>query len=247
MSAPGSRPGWHDSGRACVTMSSMVHPLPWHSSIEPASLDSLDVVLHGARSAGSVADAIVLPDTDEQLRRRDVGLGAVCSLALLDALMSLPAWEPVRLDDLSNHVHRQVTSAPRGVVEIDGTWVRRLLTPPLTVVAAVVRATKWRHALRRAERFTPFAQRLMVLDRVPATKLTWEASIAGVGVWALVDGQTHEVCPPAPYVRRYWKAAGWRFAEHAYAAALTSTHLPGGSPEAGDRPAHTGVGASYPR
>jgi hypothetical protein len=225
----------------------MVHPLPWRSSIEPASLDSLDVVLHGARSAGSVADALVLPDIDEQLRRHDVGLGAVCSLALLDALMSLPAWEPVRLDDLSCHVHRQVTSAPRGVVDIDGAWVRRLLTPPLTVVAAVVRSTKWRHALRRAERFTPFAQRLMVLDRVPAPRLQWEAGIAGVGVWALVDGQTQTVCPPAPYVRRYWKAAGWRFAENAYAAALTSMHLPGGCPEVEDRLARTGAGASYPR
>jgi hypothetical protein len=228
-------------------MSVMVHPLQWHSSIEPSSLDALHVVVRGARSAGSVADALVIPDLEECARRRAIGLGAVTSLALLDALMSLPTLEPVRTDDLSWYVHRQVHQAPLGVVQLDGAWVTRVLTPPLTVVAAVVRATAWRQALQRAARFTPFAQRLMMLDRVPPSEFTWEASIAGIGVWALLDGETHEVCRPEPFVRRYWKAAGWRFAEHAYAAALTSTRPMDGFPEGEDRPAHKAGEASYRR
>ncbi|HTC68616.1 MAG TPA: hypothetical protein VK662_03545 [Acidothermaceae bacterium] len=225
----------------------MVHPLPWRSSIGPASVLALDFVLRGARSAGSTADALVVPDVDEQARRRAVGLGAVTSLPLLDALLSLPALEPIRVDDLSCHVHRQVRQAPMGVVDLDRVWVTRLLTPPLTVVAAVVRATAWRRAMQRAARFTPFAQRLMVLNYVPPPEFTWEASLAGIGVWAFLDGETQEVCRPEPFVRRYWKAAGWRFAEHAYAAALTSTHPIDEFPEGEDRPAHTAGEVSYQR
>jgi hypothetical protein len=241
MSNSRGRPG------ACATMCSMVHPLPWHSSIEPASLETLHVVLQGARSAGSVADALVIPDLGEQARRRAVGLGAVTSLPLLDALLSLPLLEPIHFDDLSCHVQRQVRQAPMGVADLDGVWVTRLLTPPLTVVAAVVRATAWRRALQRAARFTPFAQRLMVLNRVPPPEFTWEASLAGIGVWAFLDGETQEVCRPEPFVRRYWKAAGWRFAEHAYAAAITSTLPMDVFPEGEDRPAHTIGEASYRR
>jgi hypothetical protein len=204
----------------------MAHPVPWQNSIEPGSLDSLTTVQRGARSTGSVADALVLHDADEQARRVASCLGAVPSLALLDTLLNLPVGVPTRRDDVSPYSRELLWRAPLGVVELDGLWVTRLLTPPLTVVAAVVRSVPWRRAIQRAGRFAPFAQRIMVFDVVPSPELTWEANAVGVGVWAIVDGKTHELCRPAPFVRAYWKAAGWRFAEHAYATWLTSTPRP---------------------
>lgn len=217
----------------------MVHPLPWLRSVEPSALVALTVVPRGAHAAGSVADALVIHDRVEQARRQACGLGAVTSLALLDSLMNLPAGEPVRVRDLSEDTWHQVLGAPIGAVEVDGGWVTRMLTPPLTVVAVLVRETAWRPALRRAGRFHPFAQRLVLVDQVPSPKLTWEAQVAGIGVWADLGGQPHEVCRPEPYVRRYWKAAGWRFAENAYKAATTSTFLPDWSTGVPDRPVRT--------
>lgn len=225
----------------------MVHPLPWHSSVEPDSLQLLSTVWHGARSAGSVADALVTHDATEQTRRREFALGAVTSLALLDALLNLPLGVPTHRDDLAPYAREMLWRAPAGVVELDGAWVSRLLVPPLTVVAAVVRTVTWRRAIQHAGRFAPFTQRLLVFDRVPAPELTWEANVAGVGVWAVVDGETREVCRPEPFVRRYWKAAGWRFAEHAYAAWLTSTPRPDLSCGSEGHPARTADVASRQR
>jgi hypothetical protein len=149
---------------------------------------------------------------------------------------------------LAEHMRCQLLRAPEGVVETDGTWFTRLLTPPLTVVAAVVRAATWRKAIQRAGRFTPFTQRLLVLDRLPSTMLTWEAQASGIGVWVVTtDGATHEVCQPEPFVRRYWRAAGWRFTEHAYAAALTSKRRSDGSLGAEGRPTRTGDAVLGPR
>ncbi len=197
MSSTGSPAGPPGVDRARATMSSMVHPLPWRSSIEPASLGSLEVVLRGARSAGSVGDAVVLPDADEQVRRRNVGLGAVCSLPLLDALMCLPVGEQVRLSDLSPHVHRQVMSAPLGVVE-----VRRRVGDASADAAADGRCGGGASGQVAACFASGRSVRSVhaATDRArssPASQSDMGGRIAGVGVWALVDGQTHEVCRPA--------------------------------------------------
>lgn len=225
----------------------VVHPLPWPGSVEPDLLQTLSIVRHGARSAGSVADALAMHDTTEQARRREFALGAVQSLALLDALLNLPLRVPTHRDDLAPYARELLWRAPAGAVELDGAWVSRLLTPPLTVVAAVVRTRTWRRAIQRAGRFAPFAQQIMVFDRVPAPELTWEANAAGIGVWVEVDGETREVCRPEPFARRYWKAAGWRFTEHAYAMWLTSTPLSDSSFGTEGRPAHTAAAESHRR
>lgn len=217
----------------------MVHPQPWTRAVEPSALADLVRIPQGARAAGSVADALVLNDHEEQARRRACALGAVTSLALLDVLLNLPHGEPVRLGDLSDHARELVLRAPAGVVALEGQWVRRLLVPPLTVVAAVVGPTRWRTAIRRVSTFQPFAQRLVEFDAVPSPKLSWEAQVAGIGVWVRASEGTTVVCPPEPYVRRYWKAAGWRFAENAYQAATTATCPTGSSPATSDRQART--------
>ena len=228
---------------------SMTHPLRWRSHLDPSALasGSLDVITRGAVTIGAAGDAVVACDYTEQARRRSAGLGAVTSLWLLDAVMTLPAGVPVRVADLSADVWASISAAPRGVAAVDGGWVTRLLSPPLTVVGAVVCGTGWRRSLQRAGRFTPFAQRLLVLEKVPPSRLMWEAQVAGVGVWVLRDGQLAEICPPEPFTQRYWKPAGWRFAERAYSASLSASPPPGWSPASAGRPARTSTAGSGQR
>lgn len=222
-------------------MASMAHPLTWDCHLDPDAVvsGSVSVIAGGALAVGVLGDAVVAHNHVEQARRRQAGLGAVTSLWLLDAVMNLPPDVPVRVADLSEGTWASLRSAPDGVVAVDGGWVTRLLSPPLTVVAAVVRGTGWRRPLQRVGRFTPFAQRLLLLERTPPARMLWEADIAGVGVWTFLGDQFIEIFPPEPFVRRYWKPAGWRFAERAYAASLRPNHLPEWFLACADRPVHT--------
>lgn len=53
--------------------------------------------------------------------------------------------------------------------------------------------------------------------------LRWQADLIGVGVWMRTGADFEQIVAPAPFVRRYWKPAAWRFIEHAYKAWLIST------------------------
>ncbi len=253
LAGPGSAADWPDiscqtetpAGESPASRVSAGHPLPWRVHLDPGEVESgaLDVIPRGAVTAGTVGDAVIAGDHEEQDRRRQAGLGAVTSLWLLDALMTLPAGAPVRKADLSDDAWCCISAAPRGVVSVDGGWVTRLLRPPLTVVGAVVCGHGWRRPLQRAGQFTPFAQRVLVLDETPPQHLAWEAQVAGVGVWTFRDGRLAELCPPEPFRQRYWKPAGWRFAERAYAASLRPSPRPGWSPASGGRLARTASAA----
>ena len=238
----------YGAGLADPLVDSVRHPLYWGPHLDPDAIESgsVAVIAAGAVTAGAVGDAVVACDYAEQARRQDAGLGAVTSVWLLDAVMTLPAGVPVRVADLSEEVWACVSAAPKGVVVIDGGWVTRLLSPPLTVVGAVVSGTGWRRSLQRAGRFTPFAQRLLVLEKTPPSEMIWEAQIAGVGVWTFKDARLEEICPPVPFRQLYWKPAGWGFAERAYAASLRSSHLPEWLSACAGRPARTADAGSSP-
>ena len=193
-----------------------------------------------------VADALIVRNHPEEERRRQVGLGAVTSLWVLDAVMNLPAGVPVRVSDHSEETQAKLHSAPAGVVSVDGRWVTRLLSPPLTVVGAVVHGTGWRRPLQQVGCFTPFAQRLLLRSKLPPARLIWEALAEGVGVWILRDGELAEVCAPEPFKRLYWKPASWRFAERAYAASLNASPRTEPSRAFADHPTRTTAAKSRP-
>lgn len=95
----------------------------------------------------------------------------------------------------------------------------RRLKPPSTVAAALVRGTTWRPSMRRAAAFAPLTQRIVVLPREPKVTEELEAQFVGVGIWQEHgDGTVVEHVAPEVFVPRYVKAAGWRFAENAFAA-----------------------------
>jgi hypothetical protein len=232
--------------RAYDSMAPVTHPVLWERGLDPATVESrrVHVVVGGARLSGAIADAFIVCDAHEHARRQRAELGAVTSMQLIDAVMNLPTGMPVRLSDLSDITRGHLDSAPPGVVEADGEWVTRLLSPPVTVVAIAVRGRGWARSLQRAARFTPFAQRLVVLDQAPPPQLLWEAQVAGIGVWAIEGDQYGEVCAPEPFIRRYWKPVGWRFAERAYACSLSAMRPHGSSPASADRPVRIGASGS---
>lgn len=186
----------------------------------------------GARVSGAVADAVVTVDAIEDQRRAGLGLVGVADLGLLDALMCLPVGEAIPVADLGPVASAHLRAAPAGCVEwLDGgTRVRRLLVPAATVELVVVRCGRWRSGLLRAAAFEPFATRVVLLERPPRAlhDIAWEADGAGVGLWVRhLDTEIVEVVAPAPFVRRYVKPAGWRFAERAYTAWIAAARGPG--------------------
>jgi hypothetical protein len=184
-----------------------------------------------ARASGVSADAVVTVDRAEHARRTAVGLGAVPDYSTLYALMCLPVDAAVPVADLGDVVRRVLSKAPSGCVDwLDGgTRVRRRYVPAATAPLVVVRGATWRPALRRAAAFEPFATRVVLLTRPPrrVDDIAWEADVDGAGLWiAHPGGDVEEIVAPAPWVEHYVKPAGWRFAEHAYAAWLSHTQGP---------------------
>ena len=198
------------------------HPIKWRDPVTPAhvTIDGLHLVPGGALASGKRADALMALDTHEAKRRADASLASVPSLAMLDALLGLPLRCPINVEDLTEHEERMFRAAPHGCVEFTGTSVTRSLQVPTTVVAVVVRGTRWRDSLRRAAAFSAFAQQIVGLPSSPSVAAVLEAQLVGVGIWVETEpGIFEEHLAPEPFVPRYFKAAGWRFSENAYAAA----------------------------
>ena len=180
----------------------------------------------GARVSGATADAVVTIDAVEHRRR--AGLAGVDDLGLLDALMDLPIGAEVPVYHIGAVARAHLRASPPGCVDwlSAGAVVRRLLVPAATVELIVVRADCWPRGLARAAAFEPFATRVVLLQCQPraVADIAWEADAAGVGLWLRqTDGEITEIVPPAPFVRRYVKPAGWRFTERAYTAWVNAT------------------------
>ena len=202
----------------------------------------------GAQAAGSTAEAITLVDDHEHSRRVHAGLGAVTSLGLLDVLLDFPLHAPVRMCDVGSRGQTTVRQAPGGVFEYDDASVTRVLSPPTTVVAALVQGTSWRRMMAEASCFSPFCQQIMLFEHAPRAlgSLIWEAQVAGIGVWSRDGDHVVEILRPQIFRRRRWKAAGWRFQERAYAAWLRSKNHSVSSYEGTDHPSRTNSEAFCP-
>lgn len=158
----------------------------------------------------------------EAERRRQARAGSICSADVLDLLLALPLGMPVPASSLTHRECAALERAPASAVTIQDEEVTRHAVTPLAVELAVVAARSWRRGLEVAGRFAPFCARAMVLPRLPRdlAELELEARFYGVGV-IVADGREADVLiPPAPFRRGRWTAAGWRFLENVYQAAL---------------------------
>lgn len=204
------------------------HPIRWRDPVTPTDVGvgGLHLVPGGALASGTRADALMALDSHEAKRRADAYLESVPSLAVLDVLLGLPLGCPIDVEDLTEHEDRMLRTAPHGCVEFTDTSVTRRLQVPTTVVAAVVRGSRWRASLLRAAAFSAFTQRIVALQSPPRSAAVLEAQFVGVGIWVERDaGSFDEHLAPQPFVPRYFKAAGWRFTENAFKAATEARML----------------------
>lgn len=205
-----------------------------------------DYVADAVRVSGGRGDAVLRVDGAEHARRTGAGVGAVTDLRLLDRLMCLPLGADIAWGDLDAEDAALFQRTSPGIVTVSALGVRRLLVPAVTVDLVVVRQSRWRAGLRAAAAFEPFAQRVLHLPQAPGriADLLWEADLLGIGVWVGGDDAPEQLLAPAPWRRRYVKAAGWRFAERAYAAWLSASCLPGSPSAAPDRRVRPAAGVA---
>lgn len=204
------------------------HPMQWRVPVRPTDLSDADDVDRrlvlapgGAVAAGARADAAVFVDSVEASRRAAADLGSVRSLVLLDVLSGMPLGVEIRLSDLTEREARILGEARGGCfISVDDS-VARTVRVPATVAAAIVQETRWRTAMRRTAAFSAFTQRIVVLQREPRSAEVLEAQMVGVGIWEQdAHGAWREHLAPEVFVPKYVKAAGWRFAENAFGAAV---------------------------
>ena len=158
-------------------------------------------------------------DAREHVRRQRAGTGSIRAADVLELLLGLPVGIPVPVASLTRREQAALVVAPPGSVVVRDGEATRQVVPPVTVDLALVAARSWRSGLTMAGRFAPFAARAMVLRRRPAdlAEVRLQAGFYGVGVIVLVDDRPAEVLvEPAPFRRRRFTAAGWRFLEEVY-------------------------------
>ncbi|MEU1908409.1 hypothetical protein [Streptomyces hygroscopicus] len=171
-------------------------------------------------------------DLAEHQRRQTVGIGPVTGHGFggLDHLMTLPAGIPVPVDDLTEEQQKYVRRAPAAIVTVkDGQVTRHAIRPCHVVMATVRYNTTYKMALDSASRFAPFCARQVIVKRLPKDAFARINDLAefdfyGIGIiLEKPDGSLETVVEPRLWRPMRHTAAGWWFAERAYAAYLEHT------------------------
>ena len=165
----------------------------------------------------------------EHERRRQTGVGAVTSTALLHGLWLLTPHGPTPSEMLPEIKVQRLRAAPHAAVETDEGF-ELAYSPPGMLRSVALRGRSVERAVARAARFTPIVERFVLVDETqqPVASPTERAAREwGVGIVSLRCGDSPEVLVPAspaktgiPSVYRWWVA------ELAYERYLyESTHL----------------------
>jgi hypothetical protein len=167
---------------------------------------------------GIDAVAAYSENEDEIERRTRAGTRELTNPRALDLLMNLPHGEPVPVTSLSDTEQRVLRRMPAGTVARHDNVVVREATHPIRVDLAVVPGKGWASAKEKAEWFTPFCARAVLIDRPLRRRhdAVMEAEFYGIGLLVVTSNDVEVVVPPRPFVRRRHTVAGWRFVEEAY-------------------------------
>lgn len=173
------------------------------------------------RLLGRNVGAVVTSFEDEQQRRADCGLGAICNSALLRVLFQFPHGMSVPSKQLSSWERRVLARSPHGVVEQRRGTVTRLACPPVKVELVVIRSHKWRLGIHWASQYGPFCRRVLALPSMPPERselenLELEARIYGIGVVSTQQISDGWLVPPAPFQPKRFSSGHWLFNERAY-------------------------------
>lgn len=169
--------------------------------------------------------------SDEDVRRRRLGVGAFTRLELLRAAYWLPVDEPVQLRELRAHDAKQLRRAGHAFAEVErGTSVVRRAVAPvrdMTAIIDVVGRPSDAHlecAVRRASIFAPLCSRVVRLKDVSSVNAAlcdeFPSSAALAARWgvAILDGDDHVLVTAPSFVIRRHNHHRWWLAEIVYAS-----------------------------
>ncbi|MFI6004956.1 hypothetical protein ACIA98_31890 [Streptomyces sp. NPDC051366] len=184
-------------------------------ALAPCDLVPREAKLALVEAFGTEAVVAYRYDERERERRAADGMPPLTRPDVLNLLMALPLGEPVSASSLSERERRVLKSLPKGAaVRRDGSITRRA-AHPVHIDMAFVPGRSWESAMEKAERFTPFCTRTVVVDGALRRRddAVMRADYYGIGLLT-VQGDTAEVVvPPRPFVRRRHTVAGWKFLE----------------------------------
>lgn len=184
-------------------------------ALAPCDLVPREAKLALVEAFGTEAVVAYRYDACERERRAADGMPPLTRPDVLDLLMSLPLGEPVPAGSLSERERRVLKSLPKGAaVRRDGLITRRAVQP-VHIDMAFVPGRSWESAMEKAERFTPFCSRAVVVDGALRRKddAVLRADFFGIGLLTLQGDSVEVVVPPRPFVRRRHTVAGWKFLE----------------------------------
>ncbi|MFD0262417.1 hypothetical protein ACFVH7_29620 [Kitasatospora indigofera] len=158
------------------------------------------------------------PDAAECSRRGLAGTPPLTRPDLLELLMGLPVGESVPVDSLSQSEQRALRSAPKGVLTRKNKTATRHAVQPLQIDLALVPGRGWETAMEKAESFTPFCARAILVDRPLRRRqdAMMQADFYGIGLLTITGDELDVLVAPRPFVRRRHTVAGWRFLENMY-------------------------------
>lgn len=104
-----------------------------------------------------------------------------------------------------------------GAVVRRGGLIIRQAIHPVHIDMVFVPGRSWESAMERAERFTPFAARSVVVDGGLRRRddAVMRADFFGIGLFVVRDDVVEAVVS-RPFVRRRHTVAGWKFLEDVY-------------------------------
>lgn len=181
----------------------------------PCDLVPREAELAPVEAFGTQAVVAYRYDVRERERRAAEGMPPLTRPDVLNLLMALPLGEPVPASSLSEREQSVLKVLPKGAAVRGNGLVTRRAAQPVHVDMAFVSGRSWESAMEKAERFTPFCSRTVVVDGALRRKddAVMRADFYGIGLLAVHGDMVEIVVPPRPFVRRRHTVAGWKFLE----------------------------------
>ncbi|MGW8973930.1 hypothetical protein [Streptomyces platensis] len=116
---------------------------------------------------------------------------------------------------MSEMERRALRSLPKGAVVRRCGTITRQAVQPVHVDMVFVPGRSWESAMERAERFTPFAARTVLVEGAlrRESDAVVRADFYGIGLFVVQGDGVEVVVSPRPFVRRRHTVAGWKFLE----------------------------------
>lgn len=158
----------------------------------------------------------------ERERRHALGVDAFEDRRALEVLLSMPGDASVPLGLFSASQQRVLRSLPSWVVERSGDHVRRVLSPPVSLLSAGFEASTWRQGFRKSALLASYCARYVVVDTAKEAEdlvlETLEARFYGVGLSVLNDAGLEWLVSPAPFNADWFSASAWLMTEQVWSA-----------------------------